>query len=505
MTDKETLDINFEELRKIGYKSIDIITDYLKNINDLPILPNDNLDQMRTLIEESIPMGEKNSFELLDECQNKIIKNAVKVGNAKLLGWILPSSNPIGCLSDGIASAINQNVSISGSSISTAIELLVLDWIKEIIGYDKKAGGILVSGGSVANLIALTIARNVKSGIDIKQRGLKNSSQLILYVSNEIHSCILKAANILGIGTNNVCLIQTDQNYKINTTLLEEKIKQDIKDNKKPIAVVAIAGTVNTGSIDPLTEISEICKRYDLWFHIDAAYGGFAALSNKYKNRLNGIEKADSVVLDPHKWLFIPYEAGCILVKNPNIMKETFSTKSDYINLHNDELSNKDDIDLSDYGIQLSRYFRALKIWMSLKRYGIKKYEKIIDNNINLAYEFKKLLDITADFEVLSPIHLSIVCFRYVPFEISKKYADIDSNQKQKINDYLNKLNQTIAISLRNDCRALVSTTVLKNNILALRLCIVNYRTTIKDLNEIINIIQKYGQEIDKKERSKSL
>ncbi|MBD3262864.1 hypothetical protein GF374_00615, partial [Candidatus Woesearchaeota archaeon] len=197
MKDKETLDFEYEKLKEIGYRSIDIIIDYIKNINNLPILPKENLKKFREIMDEELPLYEKDPIELLDECQKKIINNAVKIGNPKLLGWILPSSNPIGSISDGIASTINQNVSISGSSISTAVELLVIDWIKKIIGYSKKAGGILVSGGTVANLIALTIARNVMSDSNIKKEGIYKN-KLTLYSSEEVHSCIIKAANIIG-------------------------------------------------------------------------------------------------------------------------------------------------------------------------------------------------------------------------------------------------------------------------------------------------------------------
>ncbi len=497
----ETFDIEPDEIRKIGYHTTDLIVDYFKNIHTRPILPEKTLEQMRELLNEPLPQIEQTPRVVLDECKKKIIENAVLVGHPRFLGWILASGTAIGAFADGIASALNQNVAISGVGMATATEMLVIDWIKEILGYDSKAGGILVSGGSIANLISLTIARNVKAQYDIATHGIKQDNNMVIYASEEVHMCIPKAVNILGIGTNNIRWIKVNDNYRLDILDLEFKIAEDKKKGKHPFAVVATAGTVNTGAIDPLESIADVCQKHNLWFHVDAAYGGFAALSPKLKPLLNGISRADSIALDPHKWLFIPFEAGCVLVKNPFFMTQTFTTKTDYIHADSTKIPLSDDVDYSEYGIQLSRGFRALKIWMSLKQYGVEKYGRIIEQNTNLARYMAELIEESPDFNIMFPVNLSIVCFRYVPKDINKKYK---SRQKKKIEEYLNHLNKAIVQALRADRRAYVSSTILEDKFV-LRACIVNHRTTKKDIVDIIGIIRELAITEDDAIRNKFL
>lgn len=494
----ETFDMDPEEIQKLGYHAVDLIVDYFKNISNEPILPNKAFNEMKDLIDEPLPQIEQNPRIVLDECQEKIVENAVRIGNSQMLGWVLTSGTPIGAFADGIAGAINQNVAISGSGMATAVELLVIDWIKEMLGYDSEAGGILVSGGSIANLTALAIARTIKAGFDIRTYGMKQDDDMILYVSKEVHMCVPKAAHILGIGTNNIRYVNVDDKYCMDMNDLEGKIVEDKNDSKHPFAVVATAGTVNTGAIDPLKVIAELCQKHGLWFHVDAAYGGFAAISSNLKPLLNGIARADSIALDPHKWLFIPFEAGCVLVKNPLHMTKTFAMDTDYIHLNNNEIPTSEDVDFSDYGLQLSRGFRALKIWMSLKQYGVKKYARLIDQNVYLAQYLAELINESNDFELVVPVNLSVVCFRYVPNDL--KNQEIDKIQQKKIEDYLNILNQAIVKAMHKDRRALLSSTVLNKKFVH-RACIVNYRTTKQNIENILKIVRELGTAEDKKLR----
>lgn len=499
----ETFDMESEQIRKLGYQAVDLIADYFKGMHNDSILPDNTIHQMKELMQEPLPQNEQNPHDILDECQKKIIANAVRIGNPRMLGWVLASGTVIGAFADGIAGAINQNVAVSGATASTAIEMLAINWIKEMLGYDSKAAGILVSGGSVANLTALAVARNMKAKANVRSHGMEPNNNMVLYVSEEVHMCIPKAAHILGIGTNNIRNVKTDENYSMDVNDLEPKIIEDKRNNKHPFAVVATAGTVNTGAIDPLDSIADICHTYNLWFHIDAAYGGFATLSPTIKPLLKGIIRADSVALDPHKWLFIPFEAGCVLVKNPSNMIQTFASNANYIHTDNDKIPNSEDIDFSDYGLQLSRNFRALKIWMSIKQYGVKKYGRLIDQNVQLTQYFAALIEESRNLELVTPASLSVVCFRYFPEDLKEKYQNSDKFQKEKILTYLNTLNKSIAKAMRIDGRALLSSTVL-GNIFVLRACIVNYRTTKQDIEEIIKIIHEIGDNTDKDLRERS-
>ncbi|MFW6149739.1 MAG: pyridoxal phosphate-dependent decarboxylase family protein, partial [Atribacterota bacterium] len=342
------------------------------------------------------------------------------------------------------------------------------------------------------------VARNTKADYNVKAQGInQNRKNMILYVSEEVHMCIPKAANMLGIGTKNIRNVKVDQDYRLDLKDLKTKIIEDQNHHKYPFAVVATAGTVNTGAIDPLNGIADICQDYNLWFHVDAAYGGFAALSKNVKTLLKGLNRADSIALDPHKWLFIPYEAGCVLVKNPAHIRDTFFMHPAYLHVKPSKSPNEY-VDLSDYSLQLSRQFRALKIWMSLKQYGTKKYERVINQNIHLAQYLEALVNESPDFQAITSANLSIFCFRYIPKDLKQRYPRMNHNKQKQINKYLNQLNQSIIEKMLKDSHILISSTIL-NDIFVLRVCIVNYRTTKQDIKDILTIVRQIGQLTDKK------
>jgi aromatic-L-amino-acid decarboxylase len=480
-----TFDISIDSLQKSGHEAIDLMVNYFTTIEKSPLLTDKTLAQMEEVLREPLPQGETDAHTVIAECHKKIMTYAVKVGNPRFLGWITTAATPVGAFAEGIAGALNQSVAVSGSAMATAVELQVLRWIKEILGYDTTAGGILVSGGSVANLLALTIARNVQGHTNIKDEGLKNAQNLIVYASEQVHMCIPRALNILGLGTNNMRLIPVDNNYRMDTDELQATILKDKAAGLHPIAVVATAGTVNTGSIDPLEHIAAICKDQQLWFHVDAAYGGFVALSPSYNHLIKGISHADSIAIDPHKWLFVPYEAGCLLVKNPAYMRQTFSMQTDYIHSDTTKIPSFDDVDFADYGIQLSRSFRALKIWMSLKQYGTQNYGRMIEQNIHLAQYMAALIEESNDFELMFPVHLSVICFRYNPKDKQPQAAESTMWET-----YLDQINRALIPSMRRDRRAYVSSTQLKGHFV-LRACIVNHRTQKKDIRDILDIIRE--------------
>jgi len=493
----ETFDLNPEEIRQLGYRFSDMITGYYDSMSTSPIVPSKTLKQLKQLFDELLPQDEMDLDSLLFECQEKIINNAVHFGHPRFLGWVLSSGTTIGAYAEGLANALNQNVALSGAGVATAVELVVLDWIKKIIGYDSHAAGVLVSGGSMANLLALAVARNNLSDDNVRQHGLVNKAPLIVYTSSEVHVCIDKAVDLLGIGTDNIRRIPVDASFRLDVNKLKRKIKEDLCKGLRPFCVVATAGTVNTGAIDPLKSIADICRQYHIWFHVDAAYGGFVAISSHWKSLIKGISRADSVVVDPHKWLFIPYDVGCVLVRDPKKMKKTFSYSTEYIPLDKKKAASNDEVDFADYGIELSRSFRALKIWMSLKQYGIRRYARMINQNMNLAEYWRVLIENSKDFQIMAPSDLSVICFRYIPEKAMKR-----KNQNKEL--YLNKLNQFILKSLRKNRKFLISGTVLKGRYV-LRACIINYRTTKKDVQDIIEAVRNIGKKNDALLRSRGI
>ncbi len=499
----ETFEMDAEEIRRLGYHAVDIMVEYFQGMRSTPIIPEKTINGLRKCLDETIPRNGQDPHQVLNECQQKIVNQAFRMGHPRLLGWTLPSGTIIGAFADGIAGALNQNVAVSGSGIATALERLVIEWITNLIGYGPNAIGTLVSGGSMANLTGLVTARNIKANYDIRTEGVRQNprdNNLVIYASAEVHGCILKAADVLGIGTNNINWVRVDENFRLDPHDLQNKIVVDKRNGKQPFAVVATAGTVNTGAIDPLESIGNICHEHDVWFHVDAAYGGFAMLSPKLKPLLKGIECADSIALDPHKWLFIPYEAGCVLVKNQAHLKQTFTMRSSYIHLHSNQSHKKDDVDFYEYGLQLSRQFRALKVWMSLKHHGVAKYGRMIEQNVRLTRYLVSLIDASSDFNVIATSDLSTLCFRYVPSHFQKTYGEQRLVPEEKKESYLNSLNQAIVEMMLSDRRALLSTTAIKNK-LVLRVCIMNYRTTKEDIEEMMEIIRECGSAIDIKLR----
>jgi aromatic-L-amino-acid decarboxylase len=485
----ETFDLKPEEIRRLGYRFSDMITEYYRSMRTSPVVPSKTLKQLKQILDEPLPQQGMEMESLLSECQDRIINNAVRFGHPRFLGWTLSSGTPLGAYAEGLTGALNQNVARSGAGVATATELVVLDWIKKIVGYDHHAAGILVSGGSMANLLALTVARNVRGDEDIRKRGLADKKPLVVYTSTEAHICIDKAVDLLGIGTDNVRRIPVDACFRLDVKRLKKEIQKDMRRNLRPFCVVATAGTVNTGAIDPLKSIADICKQYHLWFHVDAAYGGFVALSPRWKSLINGIERADSIAIDPHKWLFIPYEAGCVLARDQKRMKKTFSYPTEYLPFDTHKTAVDNDVDFADYGIELSRSFRALKIWLSLKYYGARRYARMIDQNMDLAAYWRGLIENSLDFQLMATSDLSVICFRYIP-----KKAPRRKNQNKEA--YLNMLNRSILRSIRKKKEFLLSGTMIHGQYV-LRGCIMNFRTTKQDVQEIVEAVRKIGKKND--------
>jgi glutamate/tyrosine decarboxylase-like PLP-dependent enzyme len=377
-----------------------------------------------------------------------------------------------------------------GNHAAVYVERAVLAWIKALLGYPPTSMGLLVSGGSMANLTGLAVARHVKAGFDVRKVGMQAAGEhgrLVMYTSTESHSCIQKAAELLGIGSDNLRKVAVDDEFRMDVADLVRQIEADRAAGLRPLCVAASLGTVNTGAIDPLADIAEICRRFDLWFHIDGAYGGFAALVPEIRCQVAALAEADSLAVDPHKWLFIPVEAGCALVKDAAAMRDAFSLVPPYLRTEPTGFGGLPWF--SEYGVQQSRGFRALKLWMSLKQIGAERYRQMIASNVELAHYLHRRVSETPELEVMAPAPLSIVCFRYVPPGWSGRYAGADLDAR------LDELNRRLVPAIQVDGRVFVTNAVLRGRFV-LRACIVNYRTQREDLDLLVETVLELGQQI---------
>jgi glutamate/tyrosine decarboxylase-like PLP-dependent enzyme len=364
--------------------------------------------------------------------------------------------------------------------MASEIEAQTVRWIAEMLSYPVDCGGLFVSGGNMANFVCFLAARQAKAGWDVRTAGM-SGSRLRVYCSKETHTWIQKAADMSGLGTDAIRWIPTNKDLEINVAALREQIIQDVAAGDKPMMVVGTAGSVSTGAIDPLPELASLCREFDLWFHVDGAYGGLAAVLPDAPAALRGIHEADSVAVDPHKWLYAPLEAGCALVRDPEKLRAAFAYHPPYYHF------GVEAINYFDLGPQNSRGFRALKVWLALQQVGRDGYVQMISEDIRLARElFERILRVP-ELEALTH-SLSITTFRYVP-------ANVDSGDAEAA-DYLNKLNLDLLTRLQNSGEAYLSNAVIHGKF-ALRVCIVNFRTSLADIEALLPIVVGMGNELD--------
>ncbi|UCD01851.1 MAG: amino acid decarboxylase [Promethearchaeota archaeon] len=479
MASEESLDPeNWEKFRILGHKMLDDMLDYLRDIRKQPVwrpIPNDVKLKFKALLPKEGQTREK----IYEEFKENILPYPLGNPHPRFWGWAVGNGTPFGLLAEMLAATMNPNVG-GGEHIANYVENQVIDWAKDILGYDPNASGILVSGASIANFIGLAVARNKMAGYDIKKEGLRASKKdLLIYGSEEMHNSIDKAVFLLGLGINSLRKIPVNDKYEIRIDKLKETIEADLTAGFKPTCIIGCAGTINTGAIDNLNKLADLSDEFNIWFHVDGAFGAWCKLSPEVKDLVNGIERADSIAFDFHKWMYINFEAGCALIRNREDHFGTFNLMADYI-AHQDRGVASGDIWYGLYGPQLSRGFRALKIWMSIKEHGANKYGRIIHQNIRQARYLTNLIENEDHLELLAPTSLNIVNFRY---------NDGKSNEKN-----LNKLNEEILFHLQENGIAVPSSTTINGNF-AIRVAIVNYRSKKKDfdmlINSVLNICKK--------------
>jgi aromatic-L-amino-acid decarboxylase len=487
------LEMTPSEFRKVGRQLVERIAEFLCTLPDRPVTPDESPNVIREALGTgALPEQGVEAMDLLDEAADLLFEHSTFNGHPRFLGFITSSAAPIGALGDLLAAAINPNVGgWLGAPMGTTIEAQTVRWIAEMIGYPSDCGGLLVSGGTMGNFVGFLAARKAKATWDIHTAGLMGvgARRLRVYTSSETHTWIHKAADMFGLGTDTIRWIPVDEQLRMDTTALRNQIQEDIESGDLPFLVIGTAGTVSTGAVDPLPAIAAICREYGLWFHVDGAYGAFAALL-LHEHRgvvvpadLDGIGLADSVAVDPHKWLYAPLEAGCILVRNPEALRETFSFHPPYYHFAEEPST----IDYHEYGPQNSRGFRALKVWLALRQVGREGYVEMLSEDILLAQELYRLADAHPELQAFT-LGLSITTFRYVPPDLTPGSEQVEM--------YLNQLNTALLHRLQKSGEAFLSNAVVGGTFL-LRACVVNFRTSLEDIEALPGIITRIGREVD--------
>ena len=479
------LDMPAGEFRAAGHGLVDQIADWLEKLPSGPVTRDESPGDVRRALgaDRALPESGTAPRELLDEAADLLFRHSLFNGHPRFFGYITSSPAPIGALGDLLAAAINQNVGAWRlSPMATEIEAQTIRWMAELIGFAPDAGGLLVSGGNMANFVCFLAARTAKATSDIRKSGLRSMQpQFRVYASAETHTWIQKAADLFGLGTDAIRWIATDDQQRMVTDALERQIVADRRSGDLPFLVVGTAGTVSTGAVDPLAEIADICRRHDVWFHVDGAYGALAARVPGAPESLRAVADADSVAVDPHKWLYAPLEAGCVLVRRPADLLRTFSYHPSYYHFDH-EVTN-----YFDYGPQNSRGFRALKVWLALRQVGLSGYVEMIADDMRLARHLHSLVDAHPEFEAMTQ-HLSITTFRYIPQELRAKCG------VPEIEDYLHRLNQDLLTRVERSGEAFLSNALVGGRF-ALRACIVNFRTSTADIDALPSLLSRLGRQ----------
>ena len=468
-----TLDFPLEMMEEYGKQVIEAINQHHAHQHNRKPVALGSREEMDNLFLEDIPESPTDAFKVLDFILDQVMTQSTIVSHPKSYSFVPGPSNFIGAMGDALASGFNIfSGGWAASPAAAEMEIVTITWLLKLFGFPiKKGGGIFTSGGSMANLTAIVTARRLKCGEDF--------SKAVIYLSDQAHSSNIKALRILGFRKEQIRIVPTDQEFRFGVNKLKNALAKDRLEGWHPFCLIATAGTTNTGTVDPLDELAKICKEEDLWFHIDGAYGGAAILAKDGKQLLKGINKADSLTVDPHKWFYQPYEIGCLLVRNHKWLRGTFTEKPEYLR---DVEGNESEVNFYDLGVELTRRFRALKFYMSVKTFGMKAFRKAVDYNIALAEKVEKKLRKSPNWEVISPATLAVINFRLNPIE--KNYSE---KQLDAINQYISK-------QVMESREALLVTTVLNKQIV-LRMCLINPRTTMSDIEHTLELCERFAME----------
>lgn len=477
-----------ERFRELGHALVDTVAEFLSSVRERPVSHDMSPQDVQATLgaEISLPDEGTDPAALLDSTARLLFDHSLLNAHPRFFGYITSSPAPIGMLGELLAAALNPNVGAWRlSPMASEIEAQTVRWIAELVGYPTTSGGLLVSGGNMANMVGLFAARAAAASWDVRAGGIADRAarRLRVYASAETHTWLQKATDMAGIGTDAIRWLPTNDDLRVDTTALRMAIEEDRAAGDLPMMVVATAGTVSTGAVDPIFEIAEICRDAGVWLHVDGAYGAFAAAVPGTPTDLGGLALADSVAVDPHKWLYAPLEAGCVLVRDAERLRSAFSYHPPYYHF-GQEATN-----FVDFGPQNSRGFRALKVWLALRQVGRRGYVQMLSENIRLS---ELMYDVVSRHPELEPMTqgLSVTTFRYVPTNLRATVGTPEAEQ------YLNALNEALVERIQSSGEAFLSNAVIAGRYV-LRACIVNFNTTEADIRAIPEIVVRLGREVE--------
>jgi aromatic-L-amino-acid/L-tryptophan decarboxylase len=461
------------EIREMGRAALDLVAEYYDTLAARPVVRPTTSADLRRRLDGPAPLAGVPFTDLLVTVRDVVEEFSRHNGHPRFFGYVSSPGLPVAAMGSMIAAALNINVTCWRSGPAAAeMELLCIRWLKEMLGYPADGAGLLVSGGSMANFAGIAAARSAKAPGNVVRDGI-GGARMRLYASEEAHFSIRKAAAMLGIGAANLCSVRTGPDLRMDVADLDRLIRQDRDAGYLPFCVVAGAGTAGTGAMDPIGAIADVARTHNLWLHVDGAYGGFSALAPSARAFFDRIGEADSVALDPHKWLYLPVGCGCVLYRDAAAARAAFSENAEYtrvVGLEDDEA-----FAFWDYGPELSRPFRALDLWLLLKSVGTRAISEAIEENITCAKYFAHLVSASGDFEMLAPVDLSIFCFRYHP---------------QGFDGDLDALNERVMLALQRGGSSYLSNARIRGAF-ALRGCVLNYRTTRRDMEILLEDVRR--------------
>ena len=471
---------DWDSLRILGHQMVDDTLRFLKQIRETPVwrpLSQDVHDFFTQPVPEQ-PMGEEQAYQ---DFKDYVLSNPMGNIHPRFWGWVMGNGIPFANLVEMLAATLNPNLG-GGDHVANYVERQVVDWCKEMLGFPAASSGILASGGSMANFIGLAVARNSMAGYDIRTEGVAAAAHpMTVYASVETHSSNYKAVEQLGLGKKWMRFIPVNEHYEIDIDVLEERLKEDRNAGYQPICIIGNAGTVNTGAIDSLDALADICGREKIWFHVDGAFGALASLSSKYRRLVAGIERADSLAFDLHKWMYMPFEVACVLIRDFEDHVQTFSVTPDYLSHMPRGVAGGQHAWFGDLGLQLTRGFKALKVWMTVKAYGLDHFRRQIEQDIDHAKYLAGLVRDHPNLELLDEVPLNIVCFRYTTPGMDDPALD--------------DLNQEVMLRLHERGLAVPSYTRLKDKF-ALRVSITNHRSTRRDFEFLVEKVVEIAEKV---------
>ena len=477
--DKSKLELTSEEMRSLGYRIVDQIVEYFETLANKPVTRLSPRVELEAELREPLPEGPTPVNTLLDQLQRVVWPNIGNVQHPRFFAFIPSPSNFVSVMADALAAGFNPFAGnwLEGSG-PAQIELVTIDWLREMCGLPETAGGLFVSGGSMANLTALAAARRAM----LDGRG----DAAVIYFSDQTHNSVEKALRVLGFAREQIRALPSDEDFRLPVESLRRAVTEDRADGKRPFCVIANAGTTNTGAVDPLDQLADLCERENLWLHVDGAYGAASCLSERGRKLLAGIERADSLSLDPHKWLFQPFEIGCVLARDARLLKKTFNTMTGI--LEDTKRAEEEEINYYDYGVQLTRGFRALKLWLSIKTFGAAAFREAINRGFEMAEFAENILRQSVCWRIASPAAMGIVTFRYVA----------EGSSENEINE----IHRRMVEMMTENGFAFANSTTLRGQTV-MRLCTINPRTTGDDVRATIKQLEQFGRELQDRIKSR--